>query len=149
MTAVDIHAFLKARLAEDEELARTADAEPIPDDGFERGTHIVYGLQSTGIGLDYQGFALVWDPARVLLEIAAKRAILAIHKMVTQVWTEDIGPTDDPYLTEAGEHGSGCAHCHDTGLGEIAPDGPCVTLKALASVWADHPDFDPAWSVTR
>lgn len=72
----DLAAFLAARLDEDEQLARAAEAEPFPDKGFQRGTHIAYGLQATGLGLDYQGFALAWDPARVLADTAAKRAIL-------------------------------------------------------------------------
>ena len=24
-------------------------------------------------------------------------------------------------------------------------DYPCLTLRALAAVYSDHPDYDPAW----
>lgn len=139
----EIAAFLEERLAEDEELARTADAEPIPDDGFERGTHIVYGLQSTGIGLDYQGFALVWDPARVLREVAAKRRVLERHHPATSpdyVYRERI----PIYMCE------GCGY--ETRYGHTEPVtediNDCPELRDIAAIYADHEDYAAKWSVT-
>jgi hypothetical protein len=114
-------AFLTERLDEDEQLARTADAEPFPDKGFPRGTHIAYGLQSTGLGLDYQGFALVWDPARVLAEIEAKRQLLAEIEGIT-FHTLDGQPDPTALLRPAGR-----------------------MLRALAAPYADHEDFDESW----
>jgi hypothetical protein len=57
------------------------------------------------------------DPARVLREVAAKRKILA-------------------------EHAQGWGHPCEAYTG---PEFPCPTLRALAGVWSDHPDYDPAW----
>lgn len=59
-----------------------------------------------------------WHPARVLAECEAKRRIVEEHGV--------IDPCD--------------AHDPMTGRAE-----PCPTLLDLASVYADHPDFDPAW----
>lgn len=126
----DLAAFLAARLDEDEQLARTADAEPFPDKGFHRGTHIAYGLQSTGIGLEYQGFALVWDPARVLAEITAKRAIIDAHPNVND---------GDCGTCVVGRWG------YPTHGGSTIERWPCPTLRALAATYADHPDFDESW----
>jgi hypothetical protein len=63
------------------------------------------------------------DPARVLREVKAKRAILADHEPVRH------------------EGRMMCATC----LGGYT-FWPCPTLLALAAVWRDHPDYDPAWS---
>lgn len=67
------------------------------------------------------------DPARVLADIAAKRAIVELHADTH----ECTGPTlvSDPDLQE-GDYG-----------------GPCTTLRLLAQPFAEHPDFDPAWRV--
>lgn len=42
-----------------------------------------------------------------------------------------------------------CGRCGDpNGLDQCEPvDYPCPTLIALASIWADHPDYDEAWRV--
>lgn len=70
-------AFIEARLAEDTVTAAEAEAElaALPG-GFPREAHIVYRLERSGFGLPYQGFALVHDPARVLRDVTAKRAIV-------------------------------------------------------------------------
>lgn len=62
-----------------------------------------------------------WDPARVLADVAAKRAIVA-------KWHS---------LAEQADHPTIGAHC--TGVG--------LTLHLLAQPYSSHPDFDPAWSV--
>lgn len=125
----DLAAFLTERLDEDEQLARTADAEPFPDKGFQRGTHIAYGLQSTGIGLEYQGFALVWDPARVLAEITAKRRILEDYRIVI---AKRDGEPDKLKATAF----------------DLVAKSLRMVLCRLAAVHEGHEDFDPTWSVT-
>lgn len=59
-----------------------------------------------------------------------------------------------------------CPSCHPeesitwdlpVGGAGVKPDGwvesyvlaPCPTLRALVSIWHDHPDFDPSWVVTE
>jgi hypothetical protein len=67
-------------------------------------------------------------PERWSRECAAKRAIVGDHRVGSY----------------PGE-GEGCVTCNwndDYGFGQ---NGPCVTLAALASVYRDHPDFDPVW----
>lgn len=58
-------------------------------------------------------------PVRVLAECAAKRRIVEMHR--------------------EGPGGDYCSQC------DREPVWPCVTLRALASVHADHRDYDPEW----
>ena len=64
-----------------------------------------------------------WPTARVLREVAARRTILALHP---PMWP------DDPDSTT-------CSRC---GLA-----WPCATLRALAAVYSDHPDYPDLASV--
>jgi hypothetical protein len=61
---------------------------------------------------------------RVLAECAAKRAILALHEY------EWMGPDDAA--------GKGCSHDYE--------DWPCPTIRAIGSVYADHPDYRQEWA---
>lgn len=72
-----------------------------------------------------------WDaalPARVLAECEAKRRIIELHD---------------------GEHE--CSSLDHTGEIDryryILDSEGCTTMLLLASVYADHADFDPAWRV--
>lgn len=66
------------------------------------------------------------DPARVLREVALKRYLLEMHS---------------PYTDGT------CSGCTGgpTPLGDVP--SPCSHVRAMAAVWSDHPDFDPAWTV--
>lgn len=65
------------------------------------------------------------DEARLLAEVAAKRAVLELH---------------EPYDSE--EHGGlACWTCGPGGF-----PYPCVTLRALVQPFAGHPDFNPGWA---
>ena len=77
------------------------------------------------------------DPARVLREIAAKRAIVAAHHPETP--------------SKYGHDVLRCAVCQ-TERGVWAEDRhadpwPCLTLRHLAAVWSDHPDYRAEWAV--
>lgn len=61
------------------------------------------------------------SPARVLAQCAAYKVVVYLHGPY-RAYGEDI-----------------CASC-----GRETPY-PCRTLRALASVWVDHPDYDPVW----
>lgn len=63
---------------------------------------------------------VAYDPARVLADLTAKRALLDEIEMLTIIpgWGDDPDRLNRP----AGR-----------------------MLRALASVYAEHPDFDPAW----
>jgi hypothetical protein len=67
---------------------------------------------------DNYGCLLV-DPARVLAECEAKRRVVKLHS------------------AESGQHPDFCGH----DLREL----PCPTLRLLALVYADHPDYLPEW----
>ncbi|MFF2621228.1 DUF6221 family protein [Oerskovia jenensis] len=67
-----------------------------------------------------------WNTERVLAECEAKRRIVELH------FENDPGPDAE------------CGACGDIG-GYYSQVWPCPTIKALAAVYADHPDYDEAW----
>ena len=76
-----------------------------------------------------------YDSARVLAECAAKRAIIELHAPIS--------------LPGVKGKEAGCPLCgnYERGYGwETA--GPCGTLRALAAVYADHPDYQPEWAAS-
>jgi hypothetical protein len=142
----DIVEFLKARLAEDEAAAQRAGAWH-PDWTYDRetfsvnsGTWSVAARRANDVPLcDVDGEHVArHDPARVLRDIAAKRAIIDLHRSVPLV---------------DGAEGTTCAECGPTADDHAvwAFPGedwtPCRTLKILAAIWAEHPDYDPSWTV--
>ena len=66
---------------------------------------------------------MLFDPARVLAECKAKRAIVGNHDGEPSPATGDYCAFED-------------------GRFEI----PCPELRHLAAVYASHPDYDPAWA---
>jgi Family of unknown function (DUF6221) len=125
---MDLAEFLAARLDEDERLARQALDEPAPEDG--RDIRYPYPGRLARAMHDARH-----GPARVLREVAARRAILAEHaatdwtaygdRMCRRCVLDDDEPHDEPY--------------------HWLPF-PCPTLRALAAAYSDHPDYDPAWA---
>lgn len=76
-----------------------------------------------------------WDPARVLAECAAKRAILELH-----------GPVEDKGWISGKDHDYlWCGSCGT--LDDSPTPFPCETLGALAAVYSDHPDYDKDWAL--
>jgi hypothetical protein len=125
---VTLTEFLTARLDEDEATARSAVT------ARER-----QWLTPTCIGLCH-------DPARVLREVEAKRAIVEIHKLDTEDyaggWWTDPHPDEPDFYVR-----TGCTNCTSCGVDgeDYIEDGPCATTRALATIFADHPDYDEAW----
>jgi len=75
-----------------------------------------------------------------LADIAAKRAIVEIHQ-------PERGP-DTWYWLERRCKGCGSGWhkwIPDRPPTEIGPERGCPTLRALASVYADHPDYREEW----
>jgi Family of unknown function (DUF6221) len=108
MNADDLAAFLKARIGEDEATWRQK---------RERG-----------------GAHWPWLEDRMLREVEAKRAILAVH------------------APREGGDGAGaeiqvCQTCSwDGGTGDVEGDPyPCETVRLLGVVYSDHPDYDESW----
>lgn len=121
----DIVEFLTARLASDEAAAEAATAGPV-EERCASGADF-------GPALNRLLFHRSFNPARVLAEVAAKRAILALHS-----------PEDLEYVNADGDDRTGtvCATCDS-----LVGDWPCDTLKLLAAPYAEHPDYKPVWGV--
>lgn len=123
----DLVAFLRARLDEDEQIARDPMAETWTK--AESPSIFVMGggelVAETGAFADARHIAR-HDPARVLTEVDAKRRILKVHfRRRSHDW-------DEP-----GVKGFDCAQCADR--------FPCTTLRLLALPYADHPDYREEW----
>jgi len=142
---MDIAEFLTGRLDEDEAAANgvhVIDNAPWHllewyDGEFENGETARVDLRSRTGSITHRGaiprpvgaHIVRHDPARVLADVAAKRAIVAEHRC-------------------AGEFAPGVGYCSECGSGEpheYPTRWPCATLRLLAASYADHPDFDPAW----
>lgn len=145
-TNMTITEFLEARIAEDEAIARAAFDEPFlsnVDDGKwmantssaspnveGRAYFSIFSNDDGPVAFLTSGQATHiarHNPARVLAECAAKRAIIEEHPLhrypTTKRW--------DAFVFECGT----CERC------------PCDTLKALAAVHKDHPDYLPEWAL--
>ena len=132
----DLDEFLTARYDEAEDLARhaarDASAETALGDGARNWRAISEGIYSAPRGWEFARTRTMairaaehiaaHDPGRVLADLTAKRALLDEIEMLTIIpgWGDDPDRLNRP----AGR-----------------------MLRALASVYAEHPDFDPAWRI--
>ena len=110
--------FLLARITDEENLARDAASEGTP---HRTGWQLWTSKVDTTPGGELLGprGSVEASPVRVLAECEAKRAIMKLHS------------------AEPGQHPDFCGH----DLREL----PCPTLRLLALVYADHPDYLPEW----
>ena len=147
-------AFLLARIAEDEAAARAALQGPweLGDDAHSLGqvigsTFTIAVRDQTAHPADLAHIAR-HDPARVLAECAAIRALIADftaekHEVVEDCWYTCASATeerDGGECCDDSRRGTGC----DCGLEFRAR----ATLAPLASIYADHPEFDPEWRLS-
>lgn len=125
-----IAAFVLARIDEDEAIARAGiSGQEDPENGWGYEGRAL----TPHVGIIHEAAQAAhvtrWHPARVLAECAAKRAI------VDAAW-EDSVMLDVEY--------------HLRGRERLEADGDYPdTLRHLASIYADHPDYDPAWAPRR
>ena len=128
MSGADICEFIEARLAEDAKRWQTIWR-------FKAGDKRIDGWWDLGGTLGYAVSDII-DTTRGGRDIAAKRAILALHMRGYAEF----------------EDGTRIPFCEDR---SADPDfngdlwAPCLTARLLAAPYADHEDFAPAWSVTR
>jgi hypothetical protein len=149
---IEIGEFLNARLDEDEQMAQAASAglpwrAGTKSDGLpsrnEWDLDLVYQYpDESGVvqcSPEEAPHIARHDPARVLAEVAAKRRIVEIHQRKVSDGYPDVivcsecGPTDDErWRVQKWEQYQGGAW-------------PCRTLRLLASVYAEHADYNPSW----
>ena len=132
--------FLEARIAEDERVARDATQgrwEVVPTRGDQpkvqevgRDAWLAITSSDPGVPRDANAQHIArHDPARVLAECAAKRAILEHANKATEVEKEF-----DDYEWQ------GTVERSEPWIGD-------AILLALAAVYKDHPDYREEWSV--
>lgn len=123
-TPLTLTEFLLARLDEDEEAAQAA-----PMREWEQGGEFWHRGNPDPTPL--MRHVLAHDPARVLAEVAAKRALVAEHT-APPPWEKQ------------------CPRCGDV-ENQVAYEGPepypapCPTLRLLALPHAGHPDYRQEW----
>lgn len=124
MSGMDLVEFLRARLDEDEAAARNVDEHGpftvYPGDG----AYLLYDGTDPVVMVSMPSEPLAFhiarhDPARVLAEVAAKRALVEEH---------GIESSEQEY----------CKICDTL-------TWPCGTLRYLAAVYADCEGYDERW----
>lgn len=132
--SADLAAFVTARLGEDEAAAKAAQLRHAgpwshadnPDSPLPVAASL-YDSRDESVGVIRGSYLAAHiarhDPARVLREVAAKRAILA-------AWQESL-TIQDGYREVGYEEGRREAQERD--------------VRHLAAAWGDHPDYDPEW----
>ena len=116
--------FLTARLDEDESIARMADsASSHPGQGDDEPTAAAPVLPEQQRHFDR------WSPARVLVDIAAKRTILETYEELGRV------------LTEASDSG----HVDEAAVTRNLFAGLQVAVLAHVMTFVDHPDYREEW----
>lgn len=132
---MNIVEFLKARLAEDEAVARAIDDKQL-DSGWST-SYNQFGLANTppgwyitphiGLAYEEEGARHIarFNPERVLREIAAKRRIVEDYRISRSA---DLEQPDSRGTLHAGAEAFFSA---------------CISL---ASAYSDHPDHTPSWT---
>lgn len=135
---LSITEFLLAKIAEDEAVAR--------DSYYDGQTWQPEEESVVAADQDYDWVFMMarkrdalhaahWSPARVLAECTAKRAIIDEHGP-QEVASLDRDSWAKPFIV--------CRRC---AIGDRQVVAPCPTLKSLAAVYADHPDYNPDWKL--
>lgn len=163
----DIHAFIAARLDEDEAAARAAIVQRENGDQWRVGhatrredyefvsihTPPPTVVEIAGTGFDATGgihgehFAAHiarHDPARVLAEIAAKRQHIVMWQEAhaegrTRLTRINAAPVDDDKLLRR----LNIDYYEALGMLAVAEK----VLRLDANVYAEHPDYDPEWRI--
>ena len=139
--------FLLARIAEDEAVARAAQAHERALLAVKPTWSVVYAWAMmlntpNGRGGGSHNFQPgAPSPARVLAECAAKRAIVEEHGEL--YWFSGARGSEPTGKCRI------CAENEESDY-EGAPlvAWPCPTLRALASIWADHPAYEAEWRLS-
>lgn len=131
--------FLLARIEEDESAAQAAS---VPYDQWDAvGSSDGQVAMVSGItghvaprpGLPTAQHIARHDPARVLAECAAKRGVIGLLTVAEQ-HVADVRRSAPEYRFVS--------------AAESPRDAILCAVQLLAAVYADHPEFDPAWRMT-
>lgn len=89
------------------------------------------------VGMKYP---VIMDAGRARREVATKRLLAELHRPIKPAPCH-CGEEHIPRMPDA------CRECGEMGLhdGDMAI---CDTLSLLASIYADHPDYNDAWRAT-
>lgn len=123
-TPLSIQRFIQVRLVEDEMVALDARGE---ENGEWEPADIVNYSQKNSLTIRQCGHIARQDPTRVIRQVAALRHIVKLHVDSRNYVYSDNG-------TPA------CVEC-----GDDTVRWPCSTLRELASIWSDHPDYREEW----
>lgn len=134
--------FITARLVEDEQAARDASSTPAElDSESPPAGGGAWSTWSLGVTDDDQ--MCIWeeshtseqsthiarhDPARVRRQVEALRAVIVPHRVEPFDPDVDGGCVGEPWI-------GSCTEC-----------SRCQVLRAVASIWSDHPDYRPEWT---
>ena len=149
---MNITDFLLARISEEERLAQDAiDDDSGQDGGFEDSFDSLTGSGPLGhvpaFG-DAAARLVVWNtPRRMLAECAAKRAIVKQHEdWPVLVEREPTITSDFQSMTFRMSHEMAWLTEREyiNRFGIEPPTAPMI--RTLASVYKDHPDYDPEWA---
>lgn len=146
MIAKDLVDFLVACLDEDEALLQLPEAETVRNsegevsargyDWVNRGECPICGQSqfdgSPSVTADawYQHAEDAHQRTKALRDIEFKRALLELHDGLNARWVGFPRADKSEYY---------CNEDHRS--------APCVTVRLLADVYRDHPDFDPTWEI--
>ena len=125
--------FLEARIDEDEAVARAASHQKVA--GPFHGNWRHNSLHLSSMEREDAEHIARHDPARVLAECAAKRAIIAEHGEM-EVASLDRETWGQPFTV-----------CRVCAVGVRQVVSPCPTLKALAAVYKNHADYREEWAI--
>jgi hypothetical protein len=124
--------FLLARITEDEAALRTVRSAVVNGDELRVTVRLEAFKGDRWVVLpDATWRASV---SRLAAECKAKRAIVEIHETIAAAYPGTTIETDPC-----------CQEC--SAFGEYPGIFPCSTLRAVAAVYADHPDYNPEWTV--
>lgn len=128
----EIVEFLKARLDEDEARAQhalNADLDHLPTVECRCGRRLHLG----------------GDADRALREVEAKRRIIAMHHLAELECPQSEGDYRccEEYTCQCQIDALDLRDAVE--VRDQHAEWPCPTVRALAAVYADHPEYDPEW----
>ena len=130
--------FLLARIAEDEERASTVAWAMLPNEGSTASIVLDHPGLATG---DNPGFVTSYDPARVLADCMARRALIQIVEQSLQPLEAAEVAAANPGVSVDSAAGQAALLGYNEGVRFASEQ----VLVILAAAYADHEDFQKEW----